>query len=162
MEVNLKNFPKRNRIISGIANSILVVEAEYRSGSSVTAHYATNQGKNVYAIPSNITSSSGIGTNNLIRNGAILVTKPSQIQKDYQKYFVQNSKKKQVSSDVISSQIPKKYSLIYGLLQNGPMYINEIAKIQNMSISELNGVMTMMEIEGYVTRLDSNLYQKRE
>ena len=59
-----------------------MVEAEHRSGSSITAKYANEQGKTVYAIPSNIYSYAGIGTNRLIQEGAILVTKPEQIIAD--------------------------------------------------------------------------------
>lgn len=76
------NFPVRNRIIAGLSDAILVIEAEHRSGSSITAKYANEQGKTVYAIPSNIYSYAGVGTNRLIQEGAILVTKPEQIIAD--------------------------------------------------------------------------------
>lgn len=173
-----KNFPKRNRIISGIANAVLVVEAEYRSGSSITANYAKEQGKTVYAIPSNINVSTGIGTNHLIRSGASLVTKPSQIQKELfhieKPIFIEESSNKNKNSKAFvkenerqnrfhsSVQIPKEYQEIYTLLKNEPMHINEIAKKQPLSISELNGKLTIMEIEGYIERLDSNVYKRKE
>ncbi len=166
MEPDTKYFPKRNRIISGIANSVLVVEAEFRSGSSITAHFAKEQGKKVYAIPSNIDSSTGIGTNQLIREGATLITKPSQIKKEFfQKSHLSktsNSKMPNLISNEQLSNIPKEYLPIYTLLEKGPMHINEIAKSQEKSISELNSIMTIMEIEGYITRLASNQYIRKE
>lgn len=152
----MANFPKRNRIISGISNGVLVVEAEHRSGSTITAKFAIEEQKNVYAIPSNITSSTGIGTNRLIREGAILITKPSQIIKD----FNQQKSLEKVNSKKIN--IPKEYKSIYHLLEENPMYINEISKKEKKSISELNGILTIMEIEGYITRLDQNQYSVKE
>lgn len=154
----MANFPKRNRIISGISNGVLVVEAEHRSGSTITAKFAKEEEKTVYAIPSNITSSTGIGTNRLIREGAILVTKPSQIIKDFNKKKL--SKQEKVNSKKI--KIPKEYKSIYYLLKENPMYINEISKKEKKSISELNGILTLMEIEGYITRLDQNQYKIKE
>ena len=79
VEPDKTKFPVRNRIISGISDAVLVVEANYRSGSSITAKYAKEAGKVVYAIPNTIYASEGIGTNRLIREGAVLVTKPEQI-----------------------------------------------------------------------------------
>lgn len=154
----MANFPKRNRIISGISNGVLVVEAEHRSGSTITAKFAKEEEKSVYAIPSNITSSTGIGTNRLIREGAILVTKPSQIIKDFNQKKL--SKPEKVKSKKI--KIPKEYKSIYYILKENPMYINEISKKEKKSISEINGILTLMEIEGYITRLEQNQYKIKE
>lgn len=163
MEPDTKNFPKRNRIISGLTNGVLVVEAEFRSGSSITAKYAKEQGKTVYAIPNNIYASTGVGTNKLIQEGATLITKPSQIQKDFvQKVSKKLNQEPSSKSRTIDFKIPKEYQEIYASLEKGPRHINEIAKKQNISISELNSMMTLMEIEGYIERLDFNVYKRKE
>ena len=69
------HFLERNRIISGISIGVLVIESAYRSGTSVTARIAKKQGKLVFALPHEIDNRLGVGTNRLIQNGAILVTK---------------------------------------------------------------------------------------
>ena len=107
------HFPSRNRIISGLSDAVLVVEANYRSGSSITAKYAKKEGKVVYAIPNIIYATEGIGTNRLIREGAVLVTKPEQIIENIKfsenmgtsdvnlgnALIIPNKRKKRLSSD---------------------------------------------------------------
>lgn len=79
-----QDFPKRNRLVSGMAKGVLVVEAAQRSGSCITVDFALSQGKEVFAVPGNITSTQSQGTNMLIQEGAKCVTKVSDILEEWE------------------------------------------------------------------------------
>lgn len=84
-EPNRENFPTRNRIVSGICNGVLVVEAKPKSGTMITVDFALEQGRDVFAIPGNIDSVTSMGTNELIKQGTKLVTSPREIIEEYAK-----------------------------------------------------------------------------
>ncbi len=79
-----KNFPKRNRIISGLSDAVIVVEAREKSGTLITVDFALEQGKDIYAIPGNVDNPNSYGTNDLIKQGAKIVTKLQDILEDLQ------------------------------------------------------------------------------
>lgn len=144
-EANLSTFPKRNRIISGLSEGILVVEAMHRSGSLITAKYAKEQNKKIFCIPGNIDIKTTVGTNRLIQNGAKLVTTPRNILEELEEV-------------VKEKRIEKEYQEIYNYLTDIPININVLAKKCNISISKLNQKLLIMEIKGYSKAMPGNEY----
>ena len=147
------NFLERNRIISGISIGVLVIESAYRSGTSVTARIAKKQGKLVFALPHEIDNKLGIGTNRLIQNGAILVTKVEDIIQQYP--FLKYDKNKEVDILQIEKekkQPDKRYCEIFNLILEKPLSLDEIYKKSSKSVGEINHILLMLELDGYIRK----------
>lgn len=155
-ETRTSNFPKRNRIISGISDAVLVIEATHRSGSRITAKYAKVQRKKVYCIPVNLDQKNSSGINELLEEGAKLVTTPRQLIADlYQKEI-----EEQIDSKKIID-IPERYKEIYSVLDN-EMSADEIAIKLSKNIEGITSILTIMEIEGYIEQIAGNNFKRRE
>ena len=141
-----ENFPKRNRIMSGLSDGILVVEAKSKSGTLITARYAKEQGKKVFSLPGNIDIINSSGTNELIKNGATLVT---NIEDILDKFLIENK-------DENKEEVNQEYKKVYDVLGNVPIHINQICKKTNISMAEVNQIITMLEIEGLIKSLPNN------
>lgn len=163
-EINKQNFPKRNRIISGISNAILVIEAGYRSGSTITGKYGLEQKKNVYCIPRDLGITNGRGTNDLIKLGAKLVTNSEDILEEFiikeQKEKSNKQKNEDVyeNNDIENLQIEKEYLEIYNLILYKPINIQQLVKKSGLNISKLNQKLTILELEGHIKNLPGNNY----
>lgn len=160
-EVDMKNFPKRNRLICALSEGIFVVEADYRSGSKLTGNLGLKYGKKVFCVPRNIGELRGLGTNMLIQEGAKLVLSPGDILKEYGMEY----NKKEVEELYVKQtkiKIKSEYEELYSLITEKPIEINELAKKSKLDISEINQKITMMEIEGYIERLPGNEYKRVE
>ena len=167
VDADKNNFPKRNRIVSGISDAVLVVEAEYRSGTSITAKYAKEQGKILCCLPSNIDNKCGIGTNRMIQEGAKLVIKPNEIVeflkcKEIKKENMEtnNNTRKQESSQI--QNMPKEYEMVYNIIKEKQVHINDICKISKKDILQITPILTMLEIEGYLEQLVGNQFKIKE
>lgn len=146
--VDLARFPKRNRIISGIAKAVLIIEARYRSGTATTARHAIEQHKEVFCIPHSLENPTGYIPNLFIQNGATLVMNTSDILN----YYNEDEQSKK--------EIPKEYLEIYKMVGGLPITANEIAKRLNMDISKVMEGLCMLELDGYITNIPGNLYIK--
>ncbi len=143
-----KNFPKRNRIVSGLSKGVLVVEAAIISGTSITARFAWEQGKNVYAIPGRLDNKNGIGVNRLIQKGAKLVLSASDIVNDFEEF---KSRSKKIIFQ--NNQVKKEYRKIYNLLSDEPMSLDEISlKTDNSVICTLK-LLSLMELDDLIEQV---------
>lgn len=145
--VDKAKFPKRNRIISGLAMGVLVIEARYRSGTSITAKYAISQHKEVFCIPHPLDTPTGYISNLLIQQGAQLVTSGSDILQ----YYNEDEKCQ-------TQEIPEEYQQIYNLIGQLPISANDIAKIQQIDIAKVTESLFMLELDGFIKQLPGNEY----
>lgn len=145
VDFNSKNFPKRNRIISGLALGVLVIEAAYRSGTSITVNFAKKQGKKVFAVPGRLDLKNGIGVNNFIKNGAQMVTCVEDIINCFFEF-----KSKVLPED--KKTIPKvknSYSEILSLLEE-EKNIEELMWITKKSRNELLKILVNLQSKGLI------------
>ena len=148
VEADKNNFPERNRIIAGISEGILVIEASSRSGTSITARNATEQGKKVFALPGRLDSIQGIGVNNLIKKGAILTTCVEDILKYYPQFIKET--RINVSQKTIPLKLSRDYKIIYLILEKGECFFEEILEKSNLEIRYLLKLLTKMEMEKFI------------
>ena len=160
-----ERFLKRNRIVSGIALGVLVIESAHRSGTSVTAKLAKEQNRKVFAIPHDIGDLHGVGNNRLIQMDiAKLVSSTKDIIQEfpeliYKKYEIIEDEKKINNNKKIDTEIKKnvcknkEYNEIYKLIEREICTINEISRNTNKDISEINKILLMLEIEGYIEKI---------
>ncbi len=152
------NFPKRNRLISGLSQAVLVVEASEKSGSLITARYALEQGREVYAIPGQINSQKSRGVNSLIKEGAKLVDKPEDILTDLNPSGKIPSPR--VNSLHFTTPLNAKENKVFSCLGSKPVCIDQLIDKSLMSVSDISAVLLQLELMGVVKRHPGNFFTK--
>ena len=137
------NFIARNRIVSGLADVLLITEAAKNSGTMHTARFALEQGKTVMAVPGNITSPISEGCNNLIKSGATPVTNVDDI------FFALKINPQTAKAKVVFQGKPQE-QLVFELISQGVIAQEEIAASAKLSSSDINSALTMLELGGYI------------
>ncbi len=149
-------FPARNRIISGLSDIVLVIEAKERSGSLITADMALEQGKDVYALPGPVTSRLSQGCHNLIKQGAGILTSPQELLEELSISVRQNLLNSEENKNVLEST----ENLVYSCLRFHPESLNELLNKTGLPISKLMHAIMDLELKGYIQEISKNYYVK--
>ncbi len=150
------NFPRRNRIISGLSDVVLVMEARERSGSLITADMALEQGRDVYALPGPVDSSLSQGCNQLIRQGAGILLSPEMLLSDLQISAISQPVKTDKNKKVLES--PE--NMVYSRLGLYPRHVDQLIQDTSLSAKEVMGLLVSLELEGYAKEVSKNYYIK--
>jgi DNA processing protein len=145
-----ENFPRRNRIISGISRGVLVVEAMENSGSLITAQYALEQGREVFAVPGNINCSSSRGANRLIKQGAKLVESVEDILEELP---FRQTRIGGVVPTVPGFSLTPQEAAVYTLLSGAPLHIDEIIVKSGLTVGEVSASLLRLELKGAIMQL---------
>lgn len=153
-----KNFPIRNRVMSGLAHGTLVVEAAERSGTSITAGYAHDQGRDVFAVPGRIGDEMSAGPNGMIARGeAKAVFSPEEILSEYACLHMP-AETRPPANVILLSSLPEDQRAICRLLKSGEMSFDDICDALSLPIGTMNACLTELQFSGIVQVLPGRRY----
>ena len=154
--VNRWSFLERNRLVSGLADGIIITEAAERSGTLNTASHALNQGRDLFAVPGNITSPLSAGCNTLLKQGAYLVTDADDILS-----IIAPEKLQKDNSQELAASATIEEAIIIKLISEGLRDGDEIQQKSGLSASDFATALTMLEINGVIKPLGANNWTLR-
>ena len=159
-QVRRFNFPVRNRIISGLSRSTVVIEARKKSGAIITANLAAEQGRDVFVVPVQFENPLSEGINALIEDGAKVITCANDILKE--NFHVSS---KNVNIDIkempkkASINIPENFKFILDKMGNRKVHIDELRNLTKMPIHKLSVELSKMELKGFINKLPGKFYK---
>jgi DNA processing protein len=149
------DFPVRDRLISGLAKAVIVVEGRMKSGTFYTVKAALDQGRPVFAVPGPITSSASEGPNYLIQNGAKLTTSIKDVMEELNMQVM-------VDTEAVEKIMPgdRYEKKILQILEAEPLHLDELVRISGAKTSEVSARLTIMEMKGMVRSLGNGIYKR--
>jgi len=147
------NFPPRNRIISGLSLGVIIVEAGARSGALITADFAGEQGREVFAVPGNIFQKGSQGTNKLIQQGAKLVLSVEDVLEELNLTMI--SQQAEVRAVIPENETE---SLLLKHISSEPIHVDEIGRQSGLTIAQVTSTLAMMELKGMVRQVGGMNY----
>jgi DNA processing protein len=147
------NFPRRNRIISGLSLGVLVVEGARSSGAMITADYASEQGREIFAVPGNILGPNSAGPNYLIQQGAKLVTTMGDILEELN---LTMAAEQAAAREIIPDNETE--AILLRHLSAEPLHVDELGRAAQLPINEVASTLTLMELKGKVRQVGGMHY----
>lgn len=152
-EPSSANFPARNRLISGLSLGVLVVEAGEKSGALITARFALEQDREVFAVPGNVNSPVSVGTNRLIQQGAKLVTRIEDVLEELNLRMAAEQAVAQVALPDTAEE-----AALLSQLSSQPLHVDELGRVTGMPSHVVSSTLTMMELKGMVQQVGGMNY----
>ncbi len=150
------HFPLRNRVISGLADAVLIIQAPEKSGALITANYAEAQGRELYAVPGNPIEPKNKGSNALIQKGARIALSPEEIVLDI---LGRKAKKINKIPQAEIDNLSREEKLVLEHL-SGETLFDDLIGLTGLELPRLNHILTMMEMRGLVTQYPGRIYVK--
>lgn len=144
LQAAIWTFPQRNRIMAGLSDAVLIIEAEEKSGTLITARMALDYNKTILAVPGNIFSQASFGTNRLIKEGAYAITEA----RDVLLALGINPHNEEVKENKYDDCTPDELEILEILIE--PMARDEIVSKLDKDIGDINATLSLLEIKGYV------------
>jgi len=151
------HFVTRNRLIAALGDALLVIEAAEKSGTAITVENALEQGKEIFALPGRITDPLGYGCNRLIKDGASVLTSPSDVL-EYLGMETSGKRKRMVEADLPTASPDEKK--ILSLLGPDPLHLEELADRSGLSVSETVLALSSLELQAAVRNTGNAYYVK--
>jgi DNA processing protein len=148
-----RNFPPRNRIISGLTLGTVVVEGDMGSGALITAGFAAEQGREVFAVPGHIFARTSRGTNHLIQQGAKMVCKVSDVLEELNLTMV--SEQAQARTVIPENETE---AVLLEHLSAEPVHVDSLGRAVDLPISQVTSTLALMELKGMVRQVGGMSY----